>query len=224
MGKKLAVFDWNGTLFDDAKSNFKAANECLKAFGRDPITIEHYRDTFDFPIIHFYERNGVNANDFLTDVDKSCDLFINTYEKNALKAPLRGGVVDLLEWLKDNNFEIIILSNHLSHLIQKQLERFEIWYYFDHVSGNTDQESVISKMNKEQRMMDFLAKSKIDASDSFIIGDSFEEPHIAQHIGMKSISITGGCISKERLLKAKADAMIDSLDEVPDILKGFWGI
>lgn len=222
MDKKLAVFDWNGTLFDDADANLNAANKCLVAFGQSTISMEHYRDTFDFPIIHFYERNGVNADEFLKNVDMSCDLFVDAYEAEAEKSSLRSGAIELFEYLRENDFIIMILSNHLTHLVQKQLDRFDIRRYFDHVSGNIDKESVISKMNKEHRMNKFLNENDIKPENAFIIGDSFEEPHIAQHIGMKSINITGGCISRERLVKAKANIIVDNLDELPNIIENFW--
>ncbi len=223
MNKKLAVFDWNGTLFDDTEANLIGANACLKAFGVEPIDLDRYRDSFDFPVIHLYQRNGVSPDEFLSSPDKSSKLFVDVYEEAALKCGLREGTIDLLEWLKENNFSIIILTNHLTTNVQRQLERFNIWYYFDHLSGNISNESVISKMNKEKRMREYLEKNNINPEDAFIIGDSFEEPEIARHIGMKSINILGGCISEKRLKKAKADAIISNLSEVKEILKEFWG-
>ena len=43
MALNLAIFDWNGTLMDDAQANLEGCNATMAAAGRPPITMERYR-------------------------------------------------------------------------------------------------------------------------------------------------------------------------------------
>jgi phosphoglycolate phosphatase len=40
------IWDWNGTLLDDAQAGVNAINAMLAARGLSPITLSHYRDVF----------------------------------------------------------------------------------------------------------------------------------------------------------------------------------
>ena len=61
MKYKLGIFDWNGTLLDDSEANLAGSNATFRAAGVPELTMERYRDTMDFPLIHFYNRNGVDT-------------------------------------------------------------------------------------------------------------------------------------------------------------------
>lgn len=216
--QKLAIFDWNGTLFDDAAANLSASNASLHVFNAPSISMEQYRDTFDFPVIHFYERNGVSMDDYLRMPDEANHAFIDHYERRAKKCSLRDGAEDLLVRLKAEGYHCMVLSNHEQLLLRAQVRRQKIHQYFEYISGNRDTGTIVTAMNKEQRLRDYLIDNNYDPEQAFIIGDSFEEPHIARDIGLKSINITGGAISRERLIKANADAIIDHFDELKEIL------
>ena len=42
-GKKMIIFDWNGTLIDDVWLNLNAINGVLEKRGIKPITTEYYK-------------------------------------------------------------------------------------------------------------------------------------------------------------------------------------
>ena len=94
--KKLAIFDWNGTLIDDAEANWEGCNFCLSVFGKGPITFEHYRETMDFPILHLYARNGIDADTYLANFQTAASAFLDNYKKLAVASPLRRGATDIL--------------------------------------------------------------------------------------------------------------------------------
>ncbi len=220
----LAVFDWNGTVFDDISANFDGANAALATLGKPAINLKKYRDTFDFPIIHFYERNNVNLDFYLKDIKKANDAFFLLYEKLAAQCPARHGAEDLLQWLTKNNITIIILSNHTDESIRRNLNRLELLSYIDQISSNPHDNDIIFKMNKQERLQKLMEKQRFDPKKTFIIGDSLEEPQIAKNLGLLSISITGGCLSEERLKKAPKNYLINELPELKEVLAKEWAI
>lgn len=221
--KKLAIFDWNGTLIADTKPAWVASNKCLEFYGRPPITLQHQRETFDFPVIHYYKRNGCDIDHVIATKEQSNAIFQSEYDRLAANARTRRGARDVLEWLKQKNFECIILSNYLVPKIEHHLERLKIRSYFSVVSANTcDGTSILSGTSKLERISDFMSKRGYHPANAFIIGDSKEEPDIGRHMGIMSIGITGGCITEKRLRDARPDHVIHHLSETKDILIEKW--
>jgi phosphoglycolate phosphatase-like HAD superfamily hydrolase len=221
--QKLAVFDWNGTIIADTKMAWVASNKCLEFYDQPPITLQRQRETFDFPILHYYKRNGCSIDKVLATKDQSNEIFQTHYEALAASARTRRGARQLLTWLNDKGINCIILSNYLTHRIEPHLERLKLGHFFSYISANNcDGTTILSATNKLERLSDFLLKRGYQPDNAFIIGDSMEEPDIGRHLGLSSIGITGGCITEKRLRKAKPDHLIGSLSEVPAILEEKW--
>ncbi len=223
--RKLAIFDWNGTILADTRMAWVASNECLKFYGAPPISYKQQLDTFDFPIIHYYKRNGVDIDKVLETKDEANEIFQTSYNALAKNARTRRGARKLLDWLRDNDVDCIILSNYLVDKIEAQLERLNIRDYFGYISANTcDGTSILNSTSKLERISDFMIKRGYKPANAFIIGDSKEEPEIGRHMGILSVGITGGCISDKRLRAAKPDHLITALPETIDVLKKSWSL
>ncbi|MCL4678836.1 MAG: haloacid dehalogenase-like hydrolase [Alphaproteobacteria bacterium] len=221
--RKLAVFDWNGTLIADTKQAWVASNACLEFYGVPPITLKKQRETFDFPIIHYYKRNGCDIDKVLETREQANVIFQSLYEKLAANVRTRRGARDLLEWLRGHNVTCIILSNYLTHKIEPQLERLNLKEFFSFVSANNcDGTTILSATNKLERLSEFMVKRGYGPQNAFIIGDSMEEPDIGRKLGITSIGITGGCISEPRLRKANPDYTIGALPQAKTILGNLW--
>ncbi len=220
MTKKLFIFDWNGTLLFDTHANHAGFNETLKIFDVAPVSHEQYRDTMDFPLVHVYTRNGVHVDAYLEKFQLATDTFFDTYRPIAKSAPLRDGTVELLEYLLDEDFDLMILSNQNDMDLHDQIAERHITRYFKIISGNQDNTVLgYTETNKLQRLQKILAENDYDLSQSYIIGDSLEEPHLAHHLGLKCFSVTWGCFSRHRLEKSTTDHVIEELAQVQEILQ-----
>ncbi|HNQ91307.1 MAG TPA: HAD family hydrolase [Alphaproteobacteria bacterium] len=220
MKYKLAVFDWNGTLLDDAVANVKGTNATLKLLERPPITLERYRETMDFPVTHLYARNGIDPDTYLANSDRLADAFYEAYGKASEASPLRTGTHELLDWLLDNGVTTMILSNYLQEELEGQMAQRHVHHKFKHICGNDRAlNKGITRTTKLERLKVYLDKFGYDPTEAFIIGDSFEEIEVGKHLGMLTVSVTWGCFSKERLEKGGAHHMIDNLSALNSILQ-----
>lgn len=220
----LAVFDWNGTLFDDMAATHVGTNQSLAFFGKGPITIEEEQEAFTFPLIHFYEKMGINADEYLKHAEEVGDLFLSVYERENVKCGLAEGATDLLEWLRNQNVVCKILSNHRQEHLERDVRRFGIEHYFEEISGNANKATLVSGLSKRGRLEDYMGKNGYAPEKTFIIGDSHEEPELARQLGILGISISGGLLSPRRLEHYKKDYVIDSLTELPAILVREWNL
>jgi phosphoglycolate phosphatase len=218
----LAVFDWNGTLFDDMAATHEATNASLAFFGKGPITLEEEQETFTFPLIHFYEKMGINADDYLRHTDELSRLFVEVYERENVNCGLREGSIELLDWLAANNVTCKILSNHRQDHLDHDVGRFGIAHYFHEISGNADPATIVQGLSKQFRLEDYMARHGFTADKTFIIGDSHEELELARHLKLTGISISGGLMTPTRLARFGADYCIDHMAEVRPILEDLW--
>lgn len=218
----LAVFDWNGTLFDDTPATHIATNACLRNFGRPEIDVATMQETFSFPLIHFYERMGVSADDYLARAEEEGNVFIEAYEPAALECTIMDGATDLLEWLNACGVHCMILSNHLQPLLDADVARLGLDGYMRHISGNTEKATLTQGLSKQIRLEAYMKEHGFTADKAFIIGDSHEEPEVAKRLGLLGISIAGGLLSPARLEKYKKDYVIEKLAEVRPILERHW--
>lgn len=216
---KLAIFDWNGTLIDDSHCNWEAANDCIALFGLAPLTYDQYRETMDFPVLHFYTRNGIDADTYLKNFQTAGSTFLGKYKQLAANAPLRRGATELFDTLLAQGYDLMILSNFVQHELEAQIADRHIHHYFKHICGNLAfNEIEHSRTTKHERLEKVMTEQGYDPTTAFIIGDSLEEPEIARHFGMKAFSVTWGCLSPARIEKAGTDHLIDELHEIPALL------
>ncbi len=218
----LAVFDWNSTLYDDAEASYHATNDCLAFFNIPPISFEKQQEIFSFPLIHFYQRAGVAADDYLKNTQQVSDIFHSTYNKLKKNCALMKGAIDCLDWLHTHNVTCIILSNMGQETLELDTQRLGVADYFETISGNADPATIINGTNKYERLHDYMDKNNYAADKTFIIGDSHEEPEVAKKLNILGISISGGLLSPARLEKYKKDYIIDNLAELPTILNKEW--
>jgi len=220
MKKKLFVFDWNGTLLNDTPANHAGFNATMGYYGQPAVSLERYRDTMDFPLIHVYTRNGVHPDDYLSRYDDSTDTFFSAYKPIAATCPLKEGTVVLLDYLTDAGFDLMILSNQNDLDLRQQIADRHITRYFKIISGNQDNSLAFhTKTNKIERLEHILADHDYDLSQSYIIGDSLEEPELAHRLGLNCISVSWGCFSRARLEKTTSMMVIDDLAQALEMLQ-----
>ncbi len=220
----LAVFDWNGTLFDDMAATHIGTNASLAFFGKGPITLEEEQEKFTFPLIHFYEKMGISVDEYLEHAGEVGDLFLKTYEQENVKCGLAKGATETLDWLSSHGIACKILSNHREEFLQADVARFEIEHYFESISGNQNPSTLVTGLSKLKRLQSYMDENGYTPEKTFIIGDSHEEPDLARKLGILGISISGGLLSPARLEHYKKDYVIDSLTELPTILAREWNL
>ncbi len=218
----LAVFDWNGTLFDDTSATLKATNAVLAKFDIPAITMDRMQETFSFPLIHFYEKMGVSADEYLRRAEEEGQAYVEAYESHYHECNIADGAFELLEWLNERDVHSMILSNHMQENLDADVHRLGIAPHMKHISGNSERATITQGLSKQIRLEAYMEEHGFEPHKTFIIGDSHEEPELAKRLGIMGISIAGGLLSAARLEKYKADHIVQKLHEVRPFLEKRW--
>lgn len=218
---KLVAFDWNGTLFADTQTVVDAGNHFITAMGGKPITLATYRQKFIVPVADFYESVGLDRKTVLKNSQKNAEIFHKYYELKAWKLRTRANTHNLLEWLYNNKIKCIIISNHVIHRIEEQVERLKIDKFIATIIANVRLDDALKEKNKKEKLKNFVRSQKISSKEVLIVGDSTEEIEIAKELKSISVAITHGHCATSRLKAAKPDYLVNNLREIVDIVNKF---
>jgi len=233
-GKKLAVFDWNGTLLHDGYAANKGVNATLALFGFAPIDLDRFRACYDIPFSRYYENLGLKEDVIASkDPELVAKTFHNAYEEAVKEAPLSPDAAEILGLLKKAGVKRVILSNYLVPSIRHHLERLHALSLVDHILAYEDektqaQNAMIEKigtkrLSKGDKLELYMQQTGFAPDQTVIFGDTPEETRIAHRLGFQSVAVSSGYATRARLEAEKPDLIIERLGEAEPFLraKGF---
>jgi len=215
---QLAVFDWNGTLLSDVEAMMRGVENELAVFNLPPISLSQYRETYDIPLTNFYAHYGITSADIKAKSAQMSTAFHSIYEPLAAHARTRAGTRHMLDYLHSKNIKRAILSNHTIEGIYMQLERLKLTHHFETVLANDNIAGAHLK-GKLNNLKYYLKDSKFEPDEVIIVGDTIEEIEIGKHLSIKTVALTGGYNSTDRLKRANPDFIINRLDDLIEILE-----
>ncbi len=212
MKYKHILWDWNGTLFDDVVLCADIMNNILKRRNMKNISLEDYKEVFDFPVRNYYKAVGFSElNDKLFH-ELSVE-FIEEYEDRKLDFGLNKDALTILDKIHSAGIQQSVLSAYSQQTLEQIVEHYGIRKYFVSLSG-LDNIYAASKVENGRRLVKRLGLS---SGEALMVGDTLHDKEVADEIGADSALLASGHQSKERLLKSGVP-VIDNLLELEKIL------
>ena len=208
---KHIIWDWNGTLINDAWLFVEIMNGELQGRNLPLITISDYRKFFTFPVKKYYENLGF---DFEKENFKEVGYdFIQKFKKRKFEAILFPETIKILNHFKEKKINQAIVSAQEDKLLNETIKHYNIYDYFRSISG-------IEHYYADNKII--LAKSirnniSCDDNQIVMIGDSAHDSEVAEALNINCILFSGGHYSKKRLLKCNRK-IIDCHSELLKIL------
>ena len=205
------VWDWNGTIVNDAWVFVDVMNFFLKKKGLPQTTIDDYKKTFGFPIQNYWKTLGFKFND--KEFNKLNKLFIEEYQKRIFLPKLQPGIVDLIK--KINKFKIkqFVLSASENSLLHKSVGFYKINYLFEDVLG-VDNLNAVGKISLAKVL---LKKNNLHLKKTLVIGDTKYDLDVAQALGCMALLVSHGHIEHKRLLDLRVP-LVQSVKEIEKFL------
>jgi len=215
---KSVIFDWNGTLLADTQPVVIACNKICEKYAKQPLTVSRYREIMDVPVTSFYLAHGFTQDELNKCGHDFQATFLKYYEPLADKARLRKGVRHTLNWLLNRGIDIVLVSNHVQKLIEKQLVRLGIDHFFSHVYGNNKETIILTSRTKAGKMISYIERKQYRKDEVINVGDAPEEIHMAHEAGVMSVAITEGYYTTKRLQAEKPDYIITNMMQLINII------
>lgn len=187
------IWDWNGTLLDDAWLCVDVMNGMLAERNLPLKTVEQYRDLFDFPVRDYYEKLGY---DFKSEpFDKVGMEFIIRYNRRHLETALHPEVQTVLERLQILGIRQYILSAREHSELIMETQKLDVAQYFTQIRGLDDHYA----HGKTGIGLELLADIGCSPYHVIFIGDTCHDAEVAREMGIDCILIPHGHHSIERL-------------------------
>jgi len=188
------IWDWNGTLLDDNWLCVEVMNTLLSSRNLPLLTLELYREIFDFPVKDYYEKLGF-------DFDKESFgivgmEFMNRYNERQKECRLHEDAVTSLECIAKKGFRQNIMSAREQNELRQETLDLGVIGYFDNVDGLDDHYA----HGKTDVGIRLLKEINVEKGKILFIGDTCHDAEVAKELGIDCILIPNGHHSEERLL------------------------
>ena len=211
MKYKHIIWDWNGTLIDDAWLCVEILNNILEKRGLNAITIDDYREHFTFPVRDYYIKLGF---DFSVEPFEVCGMeFIHDFKNRKFEASLYTQMESILDKLTKIGISHSILSAQNQTLLDETVAHYQLQNKFEGVNG-LDNHYAHSKVNIGIFWIETL---NYDHKEVIMIGDTVHDYEVAQAMGTDCILISSGHNSRERLENTGV-LVLDSPLEITEVL------
>lgn len=190
---KLLLFDFDGVLVESLDVYEKIVISCLQKINR-PLTInrEEFLELFNDNFFESLTKKGVDLDDFMK---KSTDLLFGVnYEK---MKPVTAILPVIAELQKEN--VLLIISSNDSGTIQEALDHFGYRRYFREVLGSD------FMLSKKDKINYALEKYQVFSKDIYYIGDTAGDIVEGKAAGVKTVGVTWGWHSKEKMAAVGPD-------------------
>ncbi len=213
--KKAVIFDMDGLMIDSERVTYNEYVKKLEQLGRYDFTEELYRNCLG------KNKQGIcqvfidhYGEDFpMTEVWDDVHVWID--ESLRQYVPKKKGLVELLEYLKANNYKTIVATSSGRTRVDEILKNADLTKYFDDTICGDE---VTHGKPHPEIFLTACQKLDVKPDEALVLEDS-EAGILAAHDGHIDVICVPDMKYPEPQFVEKVTKIVDSLDEVIDYLK-----
>ena len=207
---EFVFFDWDGTLLDSFEADANAYMHMFDALGMSwsiAELVRHYS-----PNWHRVYRAARLPREKWEDADRLWRLF---YRKQRPK--LQPGALRVLRML-DRRFKLALVSSGSRSRVRRQLRDHNVSGMF---LAKVCCEDAEKRKPHPAPLRVALDRLRALPRASVYIGDAPEDVEMAHRAGLRAIGVLAGSPVPERLRAASPDGLVETIRDLPALLKSF---
>lgn len=197
----LYLFDFDGVIVDSISVYEHRVVTCLEKMGR-PI-VKNRSEFLDLFEDNFYEaltNKGINLEEFMSVLRE-----ISREEEEDNIVPFYP-LLNVIGDIHNNNNFLAVISSNSSRIIHKIISKYNLNGLFSDVLGSD------FGLSKKDKIFHTINCFGVLPEKTFYIGDTTGDIREARAAGVKTVAVTWGWHSKERLALLNPDYLIDTPD------------
>ena len=176
----------------------------FEKYGKEVPSLDTLRKEFTIPYMNFWNKYFPDMT--IKEQNQMYEEFMS--KKEIIAYPK---VKEVLERLKIKGIKLFILSSDTLITIYPEIKRAGISCLISDVKDNCHE--------KTEALKELIKKHDLKTEETVYIGDTSGDVEEAKKAGLKTIAITWGLQSREKILSSKPDFVINKIEEIEDILE-----
>jgi phosphoglycolate phosphatase len=190
---KLILWDWNGTLLNDAPVTVDIFNMVRVECGYEPVSLEQYRELYRHPIRTMYEEAGMDLSKHT--FESLADRWNEIYSTYHAPPSLHDDAVSVLQAFQEKGHRQSILSALPHNILERSVRTLDVERFFETIHGALDTLGH-GKVDMGKEVAQNLG---VTGREIVIIGDSSHDAEVAQELGSHCFLVARGAESEARL-------------------------
>jgi phosphoglycolate phosphatase len=217
---KAVMIDLDGTLLDTIPDLAVAANLMLEALGRAPLDAALIRTFVGKGVPNLVKRTLAGDIDGEVDsvlLERALPVYERCYASvNGRHTTIYPGVIEGLERLREQRFELACVTNKSARFTQPLLEHMKLSAYFSEVvAGDT----LPKKKPDPDPLVYACAQFGIAPPDMLMIGDSLNDAQAARAAGCPVFCVPYGYNEGHDVRELDVDAIVSSIIEATGLIQ-----
>ncbi len=209
----LIIFDLDGTLIDSKRDIVNSVNSTLKSLCLKTKPDKTIAGFIGYGVNGLIRDSLGKENAHL--LERALKIYEEDYNKHMFDTSRPyPGVLEALKYFSKKPKAVI--TNKKKRFAKAQLERFGINRYFNEIVGGDDETCLKPSPCQPEAI---LKKYKINPERSILVGDMDFDIASGKQANMLTCGVTYEIGSKEAILKAKPDFVIDDIRKLKEIIK-----
>lgn len=211
---KLVIFDWDGTLFDSID---QICSSMLKAGENSNAPVRQYSDIKNIIGLSLDKAVQTVWPELDSAVHEQIMSHYKTIYVSSDMAPPSPypGVYELLRGFKESGIKMAVATGKSRRGLDRVMALTETRHYFDVTRCADETQSKPHPLMIEQ-ILDTLG---VAPEHSIMVGDTEYDLNMANNAGIKSVGVSYGAHSKDRLLACNPHAVINHVSQLSDFLR-----
>ena len=207
---KLIILDFDGTLADTRGLIVKTMQQTLEALGLESRTDEQCASMIGLPLKQAF-------TDLIPMLDEMGGQCVETYRKifnenNALYViPTFPHVMETLYKLHEQGYILTIASSRSNRSLREFVNDMDLNDVIPYVLGAED---VTRAKPHPDPVLQTLETFGCKAEDALVVGDTWYDIEMGKRAGVKTCGVTYGNGTREELIQAGADYLLDDFGEL----------
>ena len=210
---KLIILDFDGTLADTRGLIIMTMQQTIQELGLESRTDDQCAAMIGLPLKQAF-------TDLIPMTDAMGDLCVDTYrrifnENNAsYTIPAFPNVLETLRLLSQKGYTLTIASSRIHRSLMEFVEGMDLQEVISYVLGADD---VLQAKPNPEPVLKTLEKFGCIPDEALVVGDTWYDIEMGRRAGVRTCGVTYGNGSREELMNAGADFLVDDFGELKSI-------
>ena len=215
MSIRLIIFDFDGTLGDTRRNIVTTMQMTIAELHLPNRSEEECAATIGLPLAECFRTLFPDIQDEL--IPRCAETYRRFFNENlkTIQPEAFPGVVETLSILHQNGFTLTIASSRSRNSLTELTRNMGIADYISYILGADD---VKEAKPKPEPVLKTLADMHYDASQALVVGDMAVDIQMGANAGTMTCGVTWGNGTRDELVQAGADYIIDNIGELIGIV------